>query len=144
MLTGEINMPFIIISNLFHLKHCPNLPSRSGIEKSLKPAENERLHKGVSIGRPNVCSTCVDQEVYKNLTITEIKKHILKQLNMNNGPPMIHNKVFDKGLMNRLVGQQGLTRMYSDHYRNQQFNFERVENSFNAILAQKREYIATS
>ena len=101
-----------------------------------------------SSGRPKVCSSCMDRELYRNLTLMEIKKDILKKLNMPYGPPQVSRKDVDQHMMGQIVDRYRTTHGHIDHYGGIQndggrrSSFEN-DNEFQAkqitILAQKRK-----
>ena len=103
---------------------------------------------GNSTGRPKVCSSCIDRELYRNLTLIEIKKDILKKLNMQHGPPQVSRKDVDEHMMGQIVDRYRTTHGHIDHYGGIQNDARRGggfddDNEFQAkqitILAQNRK-----
>ena len=85
------------------------------------------------------CSTCKHNDVYKNLTIIEIKKIILKKLNMPNGPPMPIKHKIDRNTINRIISLNNYNRKDVSYLRHSQFNLVETEESFRTIFAELRE-----
>ena len=56
-----------------------------------------------SSGRPHVCASCIDRELYRNITLLEIKKDILKKLGMSQGPPQVSAQDVNEHLVQALV-----------------------------------------
>ena len=71
---------------------------------------------GSSTGRPAVCSSCMDRELYRNLTLQVIKEDILKKLKMEHGPPQVTRKDFDEHMMGQIVDRYRKTHQHIDQY----------------------------
>ena len=92
-----------------------------------------------SIGRQHICSSCKTNEAYRNQTIMEIKKQILKKLNMPNGPPTTFQKDIDSDVLNQLVGLHKDTHPNFSSFPNQPRSFDEVDSNFQAIIAELRK-----
>ena len=110
------------------------------------------LGPGSSTGRPAVCASCMDRELYRNLTLQEIKKDILKKLKMDkHGPPQVSRKDFDEHMMGQIVDRYRKTHQHIDQFGTIQRDEAshgglEDDNEFATcnqvtVLAQKREYI---
>ena len=107
---------------------------------------------GSSTGRPAVCASCMDRELYRNLTLIEIKKDILKKLKMDkHGPPQVSRKDFDVHMMGQIVDRYRKTHQHIDQFGTIQRDEASTggledDNEFATcnqvtVLAQKRKYI---
>ena len=94
---------------------------------------------GSSVGRQHICSSCKTNEAYQNLTIMEIKKQILKQLKMPNGPPEVFQKDIDSDVLNQLVNLHKDAHPYFDHFPESIRSFDETESNFQAIIAELRK-----
>ena len=70
---------------------------------------------GSSSGRPQVCSSCINRELYRNLTMLQIKEDILKNLNMSHGPPQVSKKDVNRHMMQQIVANYRDTHLHADH-----------------------------
>ena len=109
---------------------------------------------GSSTGRPAVCASCMDRELYRNLTLIEIKKDILKKLKMDkHGPPQVSRKDFDVHMMGQIVDRYRKTHQHIDQFGTIQRDEASTggledDNEFATcnqvtVLAQKRKYITS-
>ena len=109
---------------------------------------------GSSTGRPAVCASCMDRELYRNLTLIEIKKDILKKLKMDKqGPPQVSRKDFDVHMMGQIVDRYRKTHQHIDQFGTIQRDEASTggledDNEFATcnqvtVLAQKRKYITS-
>jgi hypothetical protein len=69
----------------------------------------------------------------------EIKKQILKKLNMPNGPPAVFQKQIDSDVLNQLVGLHKDTHPYFNYFNNQRRSVDETESNFQAIIAELRK-----
>jgi hypothetical protein len=103
---------------------------------------------GSSTGRPAVCASCMDRELYRNLTLQVIKEDILKKLKMEHGPPQVSRKDFDEHMMGQIVDRYRKTKhidqygvVQSDQGSNGGFEEDNEFSTTNqvTVLAQKRK-----
>ena len=115
-----------------------------------KPIISEDM-PGSSTGRPKVCSSCINRELYRNLTLMQIKEDILKNLNMSHGPPKVSKTDVNQHLMQQIVENYRDTHRHVDHFGGMQnddgFHGKMMgedDRHFQpkqiTVLAQKRKY----
>ena len=120
-----------------------NQNSISEVENQLQPGGSSS-----SSGRPQVCASCMSRELYRNHTLIEIKKDILRKLKLDQ-EPQISKKDFDAHMMGQIVEKYRKMNEPFDQYGNLQRDqasrggFE-DDNEFSTtnqvtVLAQKRK-----
>lgn len=101
--------------------HRRSIQSNNGAPSNQLPISEveNKLHPGgvgSSSGRPQVCASCMARELYRNLTLMEIKKDILKKLKMEHGPPQVSRKDFDVHMMGQIVDRYRKMNDHMDQY----------------------------
>ena len=111
----------------------------NAINNNINSHNNILSQTSSSIGRQHICSSCKTNEAYRNQTIVEIKKQILKKLNMPNGPPAKFQKDIDSDVLSQLVGLHKDTHPYFNYFPNQARSFDETDSNFQAIIAELRK-----
>ena len=62
--------------------------------------DNEVHNSTLSI---NLCSSCFDRELKRNITLTKLKRDILEKLNMFNGPPQVSRKDINENIVQQIL-----------------------------------------